>query len=310
MLYFKFIKKSIGTFLNIILLLLLIACSNDDSVKCPAPSFVSFAKNEIRGSYVFVANFSTRNSDLFAWYLDGEPKLIAFSDDDFLDTDDGNAFYANNLPVGSHEICIKTQKTGYCPDGVLFCETIIVPEKNDCETMDFLVLRDEGEIGGYTFVADFESKNNIDYGWYIDNKLIKSEMVADFDRTHQVNYTFESSYPYNVCIRSLAPSCPLSSVACKLINVDLEEFCPTAVVRFLSVDDEPDMIFVIHEFKEEIPDTFRLIFNDVEIPKENITISNENKTFNAKLERMPGRFNFFPNKKDCPAEYSVVTDFR
>lgn len=217
----KYSKKKYFALSSIFFVFICISCEDDDTIICPELSFVSVVINDDNDAYRFVTNFEERDNIVYAWYLDGDPIQIEFGDDGLIPNFFDNTIIINNLSPGEHEICIRTRETGYCPDGVEYCETITVPTKEDCESIDFIIYGFQGIADTFEFVADFEAKDRVDYGWYINDVLIERESVSNPNRDHKLTYQFTDSGIVDICIRSLRPSCELSSARCKSLEVNL-----------------------------------------------------------------------------------------
>ncbi len=161
---------------------------------CPTPFFIS--DQQEGNAWLFYADFEGRNDTQYKWYVNGD-----FVDKENFDGYDTDHKLLKDLAPGVYNICVVIY-TDWCEE-VEYCKEIIIEEEpNDCIAMDYTGERD-GEALAYTFLADFEGKDEITYIWkvYVNDDFQGSEVrEAGSEDDHQFYWQFEQGVTYEICL--------------------------------------------------------------------------------------------------------------
>ncbi|RZS93259.1 hypothetical protein [Aquimarina brevivitae] len=117
---------------------------------------------------------------------------------------------------GTYFVCIKYQSPT-CTQEIPFCQQIVVEEF--CPIMEFTFEQEPGTTS-YTFVADFEFIDRINYEWSVDDVVIAT------GGQNGNNTILQDLAPglHNVCIKYENNTCPQGTGFCREIRV--EPICP------------------------------------------------------------------------------------
>jgi|GEM_PF-3416855 len=140
----------------------------------------------------------------YTWFIDNE-----FKENDGGATGDNEFFF--QFEPGTYEICMRTE-TPICPNGISFCKTLVF--NDSCPELSFVI--EELSTGNYKGIADFDSKSEIQYAWYIDNELQEIDGGRSGD-----NFIIRElqAGTYEICIKEEVSGCP-----------ELNTFCETLIV--------------------------------------------------------------------------------
>ena len=180
---------------------------------CPEPSFELFASAD---STVFeaIAEFEGRNETFYSWKVyDGEELIYAEEEGP-----NGDHVVWLQLEPGEYELCVFAE-TDLCPEGVWYCEDLIVPEiESPCPDLffDYEIPQD---TASYTFFAEFEEMNQIPYLWLIwSGETLIYEELEEPGGDNQIFYQFEPGI-YEICLQTEVEGCP-STTYCEELVVD------------------------------------------------------------------------------------------
>ncbi len=116
-----------------------------------------------------------------------------------------------DLPIGTNTVCARIE-TPECPNGVEFCEEILVcPE---------LFIEPPTNVGAtYTFTANFIGMQEITYQWTINGVVQESDGGAGGD--NELIFQFTADGNYDVCIITEVPGCTTGTEFCINLNIIL-----------------------------------------------------------------------------------------
>ena len=198
---------------------------------CPTANFDT--AQEEPGTFKFTSNF--QENGLFYWYID-----------DILSGDAGNPIFTYNflqegtagLPngPGEYEICLKIT-TEDCPQGTeQYCETITVEAPADpCAQVTFTT--DETAPKLYRFESQSNAPGTL-YYWYLNGRLSgdAARDYFEYDFSQNPANTATGAGEYEICLKTLTPSCPDGSeLYCETVKIAAENGCPSAVFETKNV---------------------------------------------------------------------------
>ena len=126
------------------------------------------------------------------------------------------------LDAGTNEVCVVASYEE-CPNGVVYCETIVVEEQGTeagCPDMFFAYEQDDEVENKYLFYADFEGIENLEwYGWYVDDAELESEGTLN-EGDNYFEFTFNEVGTHEVCILTETPDCPAGAAYCVEIVIE------------------------------------------------------------------------------------------
>lgn len=182
-----------------------------EEVVCPEPFF---EYDEVDGQWVFIADFEGKEETTYKWYLDDD--IVDKENYEGIETDHK---LVKELGPGEHVICLVIY-TDLCEE-VEFCKKIVIEgEEDDCILPDFTATRVEEQLA-YSFAADFEGQNDIDYAWSVftnDDFLGGEERKMDSEDDHEFFWQFEQGVVYEVCL-SFESDCGEKKV-CKTFKIE------------------------------------------------------------------------------------------
>ncbi|KAA1246467.1 hypothetical protein [Aquimarina sp. RZ0] len=178
-----------------------------DEDDCPALSFFSEGTTA-------VASFAGINDvAVYEWFVDGQ----------LVETEDINQGRDNELVLGSYDpgsynVCIKAT-TEDCPQGVEFCDTVVVREGDgngggdDCPQLSF-------NVEGTTILANFPGINNVAvYEWFVDGQLAETEDIQSQDRDNTLDISSYGFGTFNICIKATTADCPQGVEYCSEVTI-------------------------------------------------------------------------------------------
>ncbi|WP_299214486.1 hypothetical protein [uncultured Aquimarina sp.] len=167
---------------------------------CPE-LFFEFEQEPGTLGYSFVANFEGIDELTYQWFIDNQ----------LIEQDggaNGDNMFFSELSPGVHNVCIKTT-TPSCPDGVEFCEEIIV--EPICPDL-FFTIEQEGNTPSYNFTAQFPDIDTVTYEWVINGDIIEQDGGPGADNT--LFFQFDPG-TYEICIRAETDTCPEGTQFCE-----------------------------------------------------------------------------------------------
>ena len=196
--------KKFTTYYSIVLLILLsiTSCSTDDQnvISCPELSFEASLDNDV---YFFhPVSFDGIDDVIIEWSIDGE----------FIENVPGNDSFSFQFQPGTYEVCMAVE-TPECPEGVSFCETIIVEEPAAiCPELAFEAALDNDEY--FFHPVSFDGIDDLTIDWSIDGEFIENVPGND-----SFSFQFEPG-TYEVCMAVETPECPEGAIYCDTITVN------------------------------------------------------------------------------------------
>ncbi len=173
----------------------------------------------VGGYYKFIADFPDIEETAYEWFVNDS--LV----DSELILDDRDNMYVGFFGPGTYKVCIFSE-TPDCPEGISFCETLVVRESNPaCPELRFSTRTDtlsSGEVK-YKFIADFKGIEEISYGWFINGDLVEDSAP---DEINYLRWDFEEAGVYEVCIKTETPNCPEGASYCEEVIVREGIVCP------------------------------------------------------------------------------------
>jgi len=187
--------------------------------RCPQPSFTVENTDRVNLGYKFTAMISEASGlNAYDWLVNGQ-----IIEADGANNQGDNLLLFNFEAPGVYEVCIKGE-TDTCPEGIEFCKSVEV--LSVCPELFFEFEQEQGTFG-YTFFANFEEINQINYEWFVDNEPIEQDGGAEGDNSF---FTTLSIGAHTVCIKTMIPSCANELEFCEEIMV--EEICPDLSFTF------------------------------------------------------------------------------
>lgn len=233
----RVIAISIGLFLSS-------SCTEEVVEQCHEPSFLVIP-NEYRTQYTLLADFFRRDEAVYAWFLDGDPVVVDFGNFGPTRLEPHKLIVFNML--GSHEVCIETNVSTECQGAKRYCQTVDFKEVPVCQRVKFVTEKGNTGPNQFLFRADFSDKETIDYAWYINDQLIEQELVGDLSTDHQMYQDYGSAVGViEVCLRSIAPSCPESTTFCETIVLDAFEQCPVVTWYYIEQDPPGSEVYKVY----------------------------------------------------------------
>lgn len=178
----------------------------DNCSKCPELFFRIDTVTVNR--FVFMADFERIADITYDWYINSEK----------VESDggvNGDNRLIETFPSGEYEICIKTSlPNSDCFSGTEYCQFITV---DACPFVSFIT--EEINNNTFEFIANFETKNLIDYTWaiYKNDDLIFSEL-EDAQGDNKLIYQFDAG-TYEVCLEAEVDECPEVLRSCAEVTV-------------------------------------------------------------------------------------------
>lgn len=160
----------------------------------------------------------------YVWSVDGE-----FIDGDVFDGTNKEYFSHDFTENGTYTVCVFIE-TPECPQGVEYCEDIIVTNVNDGTTAAFDITVTDGvqdksldtcadltynytqkENNVFTLEVDNAEEIGGGFSWFINGDYIGSGATID--------YEFVDASTYTICVSQETPECPNTVSFCRDFNV-------------------------------------------------------------------------------------------
>lgn len=196
---------------------LLFSCGEDEVIQsstedCPD---LAFTYSIDGAGYYFEADFpGIETISWYGWTVNGD-----FVEDEG-NTVNGDNLFETNFPIaGSYEVCIMTE-TGDCPQGITYCETIVVEgdsnPSTDCAEMSLVYTESPTE---HQFAVSFPNEDGPEIVfWSVNGEYVGDGLIYSAD--------FSTAGTYEVCAGIETADCPLGSFVCHTVTVTNDQEPP------------------------------------------------------------------------------------
>ncbi len=269
--------------LTVLLTVLLVSACNTDENPCPGVEVDVEIDSANLTAYVAASGLNDIAFDLYV-----NDVLLESFDAGELDTTE----FELKFEPGEYKICILAESET-CDQRIEGCVEFVIedPNKEECLGLEFRA--DQINNYAYKFFADFEGIENIQYDWYVNEDLVKSEPISD-ERTNFLEFEFEPG-EYNICIVAETDEC--GEVAyCK--EIIIEKDCPEEV--FFEAEKDNDYTYYFYaDFPGKEHIQYAWLINDETVDEENEPGEDTDHKLFWQFE--PGTYNIclVTNDDDC-----------
>ncbi|TRX61387.1 hypothetical protein FNH22_04850 [Fulvivirga sp. M361] len=201
---------------------------------CFQPEF-QIKETDRHDVFSFHADFDGMDTLVYSWYVDD----LLVETEELNDNRDNKLLW--DFDPGQYTICMVVQ-SDVCPDNLKFCRELTV-KAADCPELSFVA--NEDPVNVYTFKADFEGKEALQYKWYINDDLVDQENTPGSETDHQLYWQFGPG-EHTICIVGISDQCEKLEF-CKQIVAENPEGCPDLFFRKEKISDRNYKFFAEFE---------------------------------------------------------------
>lgn len=155
------------------------------------------AEKENKFTYRFYADFPGKEFTRYKWYINEDLVEEEWPGEE---NTDHKLFW--QFGTGTHTVCLVTDQDG-C-ESVEYCETIEIVDTPCVELSYTAVLTETDSTDFYTFTADFDQRDDVDYIWkvFINDDFQHQEVrLAESQDDHSFVWHLNPGVTYEICLK-------------------------------------------------------------------------------------------------------------
>ncbi|MEM7297758.1 MAG: hypothetical protein AAF391_05775 [Bacteroidota bacterium] len=193
---------------------------------------------------------------------------------------------------GEYKVCIVAESQS-CDQRIEGCVEFVIEESSEQRCLDLEFEPEQLDDYTYKFYAEFEGMDTVEYDWYVNGELVRSELLNN-ERTNKLLWDFEIG-THSVCIVYENDTCGELEF-CQEITI--EKVCPEEVYFDWRIENKFSYLFYA-DFEKKHHVKYQWLINGEVVDEENVEGQDTDHKFFWQFEAGEYTICLVTNDDDC-----------